>query len=411
MVIMIMLITGCEYDVTEPMWDKEGGNKIIPNTKISLIEPANVAPAGVNYITIHGENFADSSAGNEVYFTAMDTKDGKQEYHIIRPEVINTTSSSITVVRPDFCYDSIKIKIKTEGAMVIAEDSNYYKIDTVMVRYGNIVDNVVIKAIVIDQEENVYVIQNTKKVFKINPNQELVFWDDTTLSVIEGAVLHPDGNRMIMFAKDSLLTQMDLSGSPATRWASVFTVADTETSTVKISTGDFDSQNNFYGGGSGTGLYRVTEGDAGGTPLGLYVDDNILYIHVDQGYLYILVDLHGTTSPHDRAIWRHSINSGTLGEAELVFDLAEGQSGIATANVKTFAIMANDNIFIGTVNGECAVLMFDPSDNSQDALYKNVIPSGCAMLRRGNGNYLYMILTSTGENNLLRIDPGTFATQ
>ena len=279
-----------------------------------------------------------------------------------------------------------------------------------MVRYGNIVDNIAIKAIVIDHEENVYVIQETKSVFKVNPDQGIELWDDTTLTVIEGAVLHPDGNRMVMFARDSLLTQMDLSGGPATRWASVFTIADKETLTVRITTGDFDNQNNFYGGGSGTGLYRVNEGDAGGTPLGLYDDDNILYIHVYNGYLYILVNLYGTNSPHDRAIWKHSINSGILGEAELVFDLADGQSGIATADVNTFAIMDNDNIFIGTDDGEAAILMFNPSDNSQDALYKNVIPSGCAMLRRGNDNYLYMILSSD-ENNLLRIDPGSLATQ
>jgi hypothetical protein len=49
--------------------------------------------------------------------------------------------------------------------------------------------------------------------------------------------------------------------------------------------------------------------------------------------------------------------------------------------------------------------MFDPDKNSQDILYKGILPSSAQKLEWGNANYLYMVLGGN-ENTALRIDMG-----
>jgi hypothetical protein len=402
---VILAITGCEYDVAEPQWDKPYPD--LPKPVITSISPATVAPAGINSIILYGENFARDYKDNIVYFTASEYKDKKHQFLVDTAEVINGTTTSLTVLRPDLACDSIIIKLVSQEADVVAGDSSLiYQVDPVMDRYGNFRDNAILIELVVDGEENLYVIQGDKMCYKIAADGEKTEMD-TTLRFVYGATLHPDGERLIIISNDSLITQMNINGGPATEWASVWKLVDTTRSNVLVRVGDFDSDENLYVAGSKTGLYVVTEGEEGGTALGIYEEDNIICIREYQGYLYLLVNLKGTTSAHDIAIWRHPITNGSLGPATLVFDQADAEGGVADATINTFEIIENGKIFIGSDNA-APILIYDPAENSQEILYKNIIPSQCKKLVSGNGNYLYMILSGS-ENNVLRLDIGTLA--
>ncbi len=63
----LVIITGCEYDVTDPQWEKPYSSP--PTPQITSIEPAGGAAPGINYITINGENFLDVPNTNGVYFS------------------------------------------------------------------------------------------------------------------------------------------------------------------------------------------------------------------------------------------------------------------------------------------------------------------------------------------------------
>jgi hypothetical protein len=387
---VILAITGCEYDGPTAMYNQKQPQTVKP--VISGIDPDQHAAAGVNYITILGENFSSVLENNRVYING------------IPAEIVDFSPDSIRIYRPDVAADSATIKVVNYESLEYAAYTPY-RIDTVMVRYGNFVDNIVANALVVDSEENLYVIQSNNIVSKVTPDGVKQTLPDTALNVVTQAVIHPDGGRMIMMSNDSLITQMVLAGGPATEWASIWILEDSKRKKLSIKVGDFDDAGNLYAAGSKTGIYVVKEGEEGGTALGIYEEDNILFICEHQGYLYLLVNLSGSTSPHDLAIWKHPISSGSLGEADLVFDLAEAQGGFADATINTFEIIQNGKIFIGS-NNAAPILIYDPEDNSQEILYKNIIPTQCARLVTGNTNYLYMVLNAASEKNVIRLDIG-----
>ena len=51
----LFVMAGCEYDVAEPQWTKEHQDPPVP--VISEVDPPGGAVAGVNTVTIMGENF------------------------------------------------------------------------------------------------------------------------------------------------------------------------------------------------------------------------------------------------------------------------------------------------------------------------------------------------------------------
>jgi hypothetical protein len=403
---VILAITGCEYDVAEPQWDKPYPDFAVPI--ITSINPATVAPAGINNIILYGENFAQNYKDNIVYFTASEYKDKKHEFLVDTAEIISGTTTSLTVLRPNLACDSIIIKLVSKDADIVVEDSSLmYQLDPVMERYGNFVENAALSALAVDGEENLYVVQTNTLVFTIPPGGKKTAMDSTTMRIPYDITMHPDGERLIIISNDSLITQMNRNGGAETEWASVWILEDTTRKNVSIKAGDFDSDENLYVAGSGSGLFVVTEGEEGGTALGIYEEDNVICIREYQGYLYLLVNLVGNTSAHDIAIWRHPITNGSLGPATLVFDLADAEGGVAGATINTFEIIENGKIFIGS-NNAAPILIYDPAEDSQEILYKNIIPTQCKKLVSGNDHYLYMILAGS-ENNVLRLDIGTLA--
>jgi len=104
----LAIVTGCKYDVADPMWDQPYTPPATP--LISLIQPSS-APAGVNTITITGLHLDGVPDTNGVYF------------NVTPAEVVSKSATSITVRRPNLVVDSCTVKIVSDSALVVTKKS------------------------------------------------------------------------------------------------------------------------------------------------------------------------------------------------------------------------------------------------------------------------------------------------
>ncbi len=394
LIAVLLVITGCEYEVAEPPWEQDFVNPPIP--VITEIQPADVAPAGINTITIVGENFAETVEDNKVYFDNVDA------------EIITASTNSIIVYRPNLVSDSSTIWVVSYDAIVSAKYAPY-KIDQVMDRYGDFRDNNQLGAIAVDEDENMYAIE-VSTIYKITPDGEKIF-----IGEIQGLAYDArigNSGELVVLSNSDVISQIDVTTGEVTKWADA---------AKKVRYGDFDGQGNFYTSGRKAGLYIITPGDTVGESVAIagvtdvYLNDIIYWVrvyhdnHTGKEYIYLLVDL---SDPDENspglAIWRHEIldANGNLSGKELVLDWST--TGVfAETNPISFTIHEDEDgvvIYVGTDHTD-PILIFDPDKNSQDILYKGILPSSAQKLEWGNTNYLYMILGGD-ENNILRIDMG-----
>jgi hypothetical protein len=396
---VIVIITGCEYEGPTAMYYQKHDPTSPP--VINRLEPDLIATAGFNYITIHGENFADNS--NWVYFSYIDEEN---KAVVINGEIIESSTTSIKVRRPNLVHDSITVKVATKDALLF-DEYGPYQIDPVNEDFGGFIEEVNLSAIAVDALENVYVFR------QYSPFTIYQITGDGTRTIVgymDGSVydvrIRPDG-KWILIMNNSTIYQREIVGGDTV----VTEYADVGKS---VRFGDFDSHGNLYSGGiSRSDLYVVPSGETVGTGSGHY-EDKFYCIRVseDQGteYVYALVELRNPDENNPEiAIWRNEIldASGSLGARELVLDWS-ATGAFANSAANTFAVREDEDgtiIYVGSDSEEDPILIFDPDKNSQDILYKEILPSPATILEWGTGRYLYMIM---GDHwTFQRIDMGS----
>jgi hypothetical protein len=381
LMVFLLTMTGCEYDVAEPQWDKPHTNP--PTPVITAIDPPNAAAAGYNHIKILGENFAESKDDNKVYFNNTEV------------EVLESSTTSITVRRPNLVTDSARIKVVSYNALVVAKSSGYYKIYPVWDRYGTFLENLQLSIIVVDKAENLYVIQRVPRpVYKITPDGTQTTIGETS-RIVTDAKIDRDG-KIVLIMNYRRLGKMDPETGEEVEMVDVGKT---------VSFGDFDQDGNLYVGGRRSDLIVIAPDLTKKSLGGAYASDEILCVRVYNGYVYLLVNV---ASPNEQnpelAIWRHQIldATGALGDKELVLDWAN-TGEFAEAAPRNFTFDTKGVMYIGTEHTQ-PIMILTP-DKTQDILYKDILPSYSEQLVWGTGNYLYMLLGGD-EWNVVRIDMG-----
>jgi hypothetical protein len=376
--VWIVVMTGCEYDSPTAMYFQKHEQTITP--VITGVIPVQ-ADAGVNYITIKGEYFSDVVDSNRVYFDGYTA------------EIVSSSTTSITVRRPNRTGDSTTVKVVRFGAL---ETASYgpYKIVPVYESYGGFVASPELSALVVDKEENVYgILRILKTVYKTPVNGERMVIGEAS-NIVTDAIIGPNG-RLILLMNQKEIMQMDVETGTESLWVSL---------AKKVSYADFDRSGCLYAGGNKTDLY-VVKPDLSNTATNFYTQFDIRDVHVYGGYVYVLaVNSKPDAANPKLAIWRNRIEdtNGTLGDKELVLDWST-TGEYAESAVYDIAFSANGIMYIGT-GYTSPIFIFNPN-GSQDILYKDILPTSAVRLVWGNGNYLYMI--RGGQNwDVIRIDMG-----
>ncbi len=193
------------------------------------------AKAGVNYITIAGENFSTKAGKNKVYFGNVPV------------DAVSESATELTVRRPNLTGDSITVKVDNiDGALVVATRGPY-KIDPVIENYGAFIENRFLSAVTVDAAENVYVTSvDSNYIFKVAPGAQKVVLTKATQVPVD-IKIGPDG-RLYMVGGGSgtggnrNIFVCNVQTGELHQWISLATGKN-----VKF--GEFDANGYFYVGG------------------------------------------------------------------------------------------------------------------------------------------------------------------
>jgi hypothetical protein len=400
-ILFIVVITGCEYKGPTALYYQKHNPTSTP--VIDRLEPDLIAPAGYNYITILGENFAEKNMYNWVYFSYIDEDD---KAVVVDGEIVESSTTSIKVRRPNLVHDSITVKVATEDALLF-DEYGPYQIDPVNEDFGGFFEALNLSAIAEDNLGNVYVFQQYSpfNVYQITSDGTRTVVEQMTGSVYD-ARIHPDG-KWILIMNNSTVYQREIVGGDTV-------VSEFANVGKSVRFGDFDSNGNLYTGGiSRSDLYIVPSGESEGVASGYYADKfYCIRVSMDKGteYVYSLVELRNPDENNPEiAIWRNEIldASGNLGERELVLDWSTTDT-FADYAANTFVVREDEDgtiIYVGTDSEEDPILIYDPDKNNQDILYKDILPSPATILEWGSSRYMYMIMGD--QWTVQRIDMGT----
>jgi hypothetical protein len=369
-IVCLIFINGCKMDVAEPIWDKPF--TVPPTPVIGSIVPAQ-ASAGVNTITINGENFADESGTNAVYFDNTIS------------EVLSSSTTSIVVRRPNVVTDTAVIKVVSSQALRAVKYSPY-KVEQVFKRYGDFTDNITLSVVVADKQENLYVIEG-RNINKVTPSGEKSVFATANRSSVD-AKLGPDGN-LYLLGSNRAVDKVDLTTGTVSRWVQM-------PSGKIVKYGSFDDNGNFYTGGNKTDLL-VVESNLNVKPAaGYYTGSEILAVRAFQNYVYVAIkkaDYADTAK-----IYRHQIDAaGNLGEQELVLDLRT-TGELASRSIKGLTFSTDGLMYIATDDIN-PIITYNLTNGKVDFLYKEILHPYCKSFCWGAGNFIYMINgdVTTGE--------------
>ena len=377
------LIFSCEDpNYPENIWDENDQGNASPS--ISSVEPE-AAFAGIDTLTINGQNFSENTSENLVYFNNM------------LGEVINATSTSLRVVTPNLVSDSVQIRVAVQGAFLFADHSSLYTLTAAVLDYGPFDQFTDIFSLDLDRDENLIVSLDgtpNAEFWIVDTNQDSAVWSGA-LAKGSGMKLGPTGS--VYFVNYQRFLYKDEQGTPKEN-SEIFKRLNGNATDL-----DFDSYGNLFVGGAGSTVDVVNINDDDGLTSGVTEAKNldtldILSIKVLNDYLYVLT----TTVTSDQAIYKMQIldDSGSLGDLELVFDWSAYTNKLSSA--LCFTLSESGDLFVGS-DSDDQPLTYIQNGNAS-GFYSSILTAPISYMAWGNSNYLYLINKTEETNRVQRVD-------
>ena len=378
-----LLIFSCEDpNYPENIWDEDDQGNASPS--ISSVEPE-AAFAGIDTLTISGQNFSENTSENLVYFNNM------------LGEVVNATSTSLRVITPNLVSDSVQIRVAVQGAFLFADHSSLYTLTAAVLDYGPFDQFTDIFSLDLDRDENLIVSMDgtpNAEFWIVDTNQDSAVWSGA-LAKGSGMKLGPTGS--VYFVNYQRFLYKDEQGTPKEN-SEIFKRLNGNATDL-----DFDSYGNLFVGGAGSTVDVVDINDDGGLTSGVTEAKNldtldILSLKVFNDYLYVLT----TTVTSDQAIYKMQIldDSGSLGDLELVFDWSAYTNKLSSA--LCFTLSESGDLFVGS-DSDDQPLTYIQNGNAS-GFYSSILTAPISYMAWGNSNYLYLINKTEETNRVQRVD-------
>ena len=378
-----LLVFSCEDpNYPENIWDENDQGNASPS--ISSVEPE-AAFAGIDTLTINGQNFSENTSENLVYFNNM------------LGEVINATSTSLRVITPNLVSDSVQIRVAVQGAFLFADHSSLYTLTAAVLDYGPFDQFTDIFSLDLDRDENLIVSMDgtpNAEFWTVDTNQDSAVWSGA-LAKASGMKLGPTGS--VYFVNYQRFLYKDEQGTPKEN-SEIFKRLNGNATDL-----DFDSYGNLFVGGAGSTVDVVDINDDRGLTSGVTEAKNldtldILSLKVFNDYLYVLT----TTVTSDQAIYKMQIldDSGSLGDLELVFDWSAYTNKLSSA--LCFTLSESGDLFVGS-DSDDQPLTYIQNGNAS-GFYSSILTAPISYMAWGNSNYLYLINKTEETNRVQRVD-------
>jgi hypothetical protein len=377
--LMLLISTGCEFDVATPKYYDQAAQPATPS--ITQMVPDRATP-GVNTITIQGQNFSSIPDRNKVYFGN------------IVADVVSATPTTLIVRRPNMT-GTLPVKVVSYDALLVASAPSAYTIDAVLTSFGSFLEGYIETALAVDKNGNFYVFQDTPaNAYKVTPAGERTLLG-TLGKTITDAVVAPDG-QVVMFGRSLVIQKIDPTTGTTTDWVRL---------TRQSASGDFDKNGNLWAGGQNNGDLWCLKPDLTKAASGIYSQGQICKVRVFNDYVYVGLEIEPVDmlSGVFSFIYRSKIIDalGALGPKELVYDRT--QTGSYSASMfKDFALSAKGDLVIATDNAFPLLIV---KNGVQDILYKGIVPATPKRMV-WVGDYLYMLVLNNNKGDLLKINLG-----
>ena len=379
-----LLIFSCEdTNYPENIWDEDDQGNASPS--ISSVEPEEAAFAGIDTLTINGQNFSENASANLVYFNNM------------LGEVISATSTSLKVVTPNLVSDSVQIRVAVQGAFLFADHSSLYTLTAAVLDYGPFDQFTDIFSLDLDRDENLIVSMDgtpNAEFWIVDTNQDSAVWSGA-LAKGSGMKLGPTGS--VYFVNYQRYLYKDEQGTPKEN-TEIFKRLNGNVTDL-----DFDSNGNLFAGGTGSIIDVVDINDDGGLTSGVTEVKNldtldVISLRVFNDHLYVLT----TTVSSDQAIYKMQIldDSGSLGDLELVFDWSAYTNKLSSA--LCFTLSEAGDLFVGS-DSDDQPLTYIQNGNAS-GFYSSILTAPISYMAWGNSNYLYLINKTEETNRVQRVD-------
>ena len=379
-----LVMFSCEDpNYPENIWDEDDQGNASPS--ISSVEPEGSAFAGIDTLTINGQNFSENSSANLVYFNNM------------LGNVINATSTSLKVVTPNLVSDSVQIRVAVQGAFLFADHSSLYTLTAAVSDYGPFDQFTDIFSLDLDRDENLIVSMDgspNAEFWIVDTNQDSAVWSGA-LAKGSGMKLGPTGS--VYFVNYQRYLYKDEQGTPKEN-TEIFKRLNGNVTDL-----DFDSNGNLFAGGTGSIIDVVDINDDGGLTSGVTEVKNldtldVISLRVFNDHLYVLT----TTVSSDQAIYKMQIldDSGSLGDMELVFDWSAYTNKLSSA--LCFTLSETGDLFVGS-DSDVQPLTYIQNGNAS-GFYSSILTAPITYMAWGNSNYLYLINKTEETNRVQRVD-------
>jgi len=383
----VVFLAACDTGPADSLYAPD--RQPLPDPVISSVAPAGSALAGVDRVTITGENFSTTPGNNFVYFG-----DDKAQ-------VLSATATQLVVLPKAVPAESVDIRVSVIGEDVGAENfSNAftYRMDPAYTTFGSVSKLESPSAITTDDAGVIYmglVSAGISSGFKTIQTDGTRGDFAATTFQWRGLALGPDG---LLYAARGIRALFHFAEGGNQQ-----TFAALTPSSLRLSTITFDPDGNAWTGGDNEEIIRV----ASDRTVGRYAFvANVTALKVFDGALYAVA----STAADGYAVWRFPMDANNdLGSAEMVFDI-DGELGPGVAS-EALAFAADGTMYLGTDRTDPLEVIHP--DGSHETMYPGVlahpagVPSSAVLdLAWGEDPYLYMLRERSGDDAevLIRID-------
>ena len=365
-------VAACDSGPGESLYDPDRQSG--PDPVISNVEPDGSAFAGVDVVTVAGQNFSTTPEENLVYFGGT------------KGAVLEASAGQLSVLPPNNPAEDATIKIAVIGAENFS-NAIPYKLEAAAELFGDVAAFEEPFGMTSDADGNLFVSMfsdgRSIGILEFAPDGSRRTWVETTFKW-DGMAFGPDG---MLYAVRSLRAAFRFTegGSQET-----FAVVDDQS--VELRAIAFDASGNFWSGGDNVSLYRVAP-DKSITEFPFEAD--VTGLAVADGVLYATATKDGVSG-----VWKFQIDgSGGIGSGEQLADISQFD-----AEALSIAVATSGEILVGT-DGDDPIVLVQP-DGSAEVLYPGILATPALGLAWGLAPTLYMnkARTSGTNANLFKIN-------
>lgn len=363
---LLAALAGCDTGPGDSLYDPD--RESAPDPVIASVSPPGSALAGIDIVTISGENFSSEPSENLVYFDAA------------RAEVIEASATQLRVRPPNLPRPELTLRVVVMGAENFA--SVPYRLDAAAERFAELPATDEPYALATDEEGNVYVSLFSEGVSagvkRFSPDGERADYFPPISAPWRDLAIGPDGE-LYGVRRVGAVFQLP-EGGPASVWG----VASSPNEPLGAIV--FDAQGALWAGSRNGNLFRF-EPD-GSSFERFEIGGTIEDLAIFEGMLYVAVTRGGEGSVSN--VERYPISAaGELGEGEVYAPVSDlfGVSALA------LAFAADGSLLVGTSEGDdndTALVLVGP-EGSAEVFYPGILRPPVLALAWGPGTSVYAL--------------------